>query len=388
LPQQQQNGKPSPRPYAPSGTPFPSRWKFPANDPRFAKPLKLLRLHPWLGRMLNAYDLYQHFNELEQPHGIITGPFDPGINGFTLVGTCANPGGSANVLVWGYPNPGGLANGCNIARIAGVPLGTEIPSSVTSLNSCYKYSAYGKFVKGWTRPAGEYPVRSCYSRIDWVPDPFLQPAPLLKPWPVPALLPEIAPFRAPAQAPRPSPAPYKDLPAIKTPFKESGYDYPTPQKIYPVRNSNPRNPDLVFKPSAKGNLRASLRPSNHGYHRPPGGVREIKLRSSAHAAAAIVMGAATETGDFISALWGALPYADREQGYSGHMQDKLADLYNHAGHVDVQKALGNLVANELEDRLYGSIGNRIKKLNPEFSPTHGGRGLMLGSSQRRKISNF
>jgi len=102
----------------------------------------------------------------------------------------------------------------------------------------------------------------------------------------------------------------------------------------------------------------------------------------------MIMGAATETDDFISALWGALPYRDRKQGYSGHMQDKLADLYDNAGHVDVQKALGNLAANEVEDRLYGSIGNKIKKLNPELSPTHAGRGFMLGSSQRRKISNF
>ena len=90
----------------------------------------------------------------------------------------------------------------------------------------------------------------------------------------------------------------------------------------------------------------------------------------------------TETADFVQSLWEALPYQYRELGYSGHMQDKMEDLYNHWNKVDMVKALKNVASNQLEDYAYGYLPSKYgKDINKSIFPTDQ-RGVQLRNTVR------
>lgn len=95
----------------------------------------------------------------------------------------------------------------------------------------------------------------------------------------------------------------------------------------------------------------------HALKRPPKGTKEKKglvLGTNASALARAV-GEITEGLDHTEALWEALPWEYRtwEHGKATTPQQMVQDLWKNAEHIDLTKAMINLLENEAEDRLIG-----------------------------------
>lgn len=77
-----------------------------------------------------------------------------------------------------------------------------------------------------------------------------------------------------------------------------------------------------------------------------------------------VFGIATELIDFIEALYEAVPEALRPKGPKRFIswKKKLETVWKHVDDIDWNVAFDNLVKNELEDRLIGTLGKGGKRL--------------------------
>jgi len=364
----------TPLPHQPQAPQIPARYKFPANDPIFKQAKRLFRINPWIRGLMTLQDLAQYLYDEQQrrggmPHALI---FNPTAAGFTLSASCATPSGGPSGLAWGYSNA--QTTGCLTGNLAYQPLSTPIPASQNSYNLMWQnpnVPSQRQVVQRYTR-TGSYPTQA-----------LTRPMPVPKPVQVPKISPEIFPetypFEQPAYAPRTMPVPYRNLPSIETPFKESGYET-QPQKNHRRSFERNANPDIVLESHPSGGIAINTRPSNHGNTKPPIGARERKIKSGAYAAASITAGAVTETADFVQALWEALPWKYRKVGYSGKPQDKLRDIYNNLGKVDMLKALKNVASNQIEDYAYGYFPSKMKPINQQVFKDQ--RGILLGSKFR------
>lgn len=101
----------------------------------------------------------------------------------------------------------------------------------------------------------------------------------------------------------------------------------------------------------------------------------------------IALNLATESGDLIDAFWWALPREFRapptwnaEQGrwIAPGMAQKAVDVFNHAEHVDGEKALKNFIQNQVGDFLGGKSGKATAKANRNLWDRFGGSGFGLG----------
>jgi len=201
----------------------------------------------------------------------------------------------------------------------------------------------------------------------WLPKP-----PAFAPYPgVPNANPHPVPWADPyapalpnAPLPAPTPVPYPAVP-YRTPARSPfGYDRgpapgyrPSPGwgaevSADPSRPNNPVRPRPLPRPEP----RSAPRPVD----------REAKLNDTSGRFAsgfARIAGGLSEVGDFVDALWGALPASARSPasrpmrpGYlpgDRPTTPKIRDLYDHWDEIDWRIALLNLAANEVEDRIVG-----------------------------------
>jgi len=367
--------KPQPAlPHQPQAPKVPSRYKFPANDPIYKQAKRLFRLNPWIRGLMTLQDLSEYLYEQQQNRaGQVATVFNPTAAGFTLASSCATPSGGPSGLTWGYSNA--QTTGCLTGNLSIQSLTTQIPSTQNSYNLMWQnpnVPSQRQVLQRYTR-TGSYPTQSLTKTLP-VTRTSVNPQHALD------LVPELAPFQAPQIAPRSMPVPYRHLPNIDSPFKETGYE--TQPQTKPNRRFDRNNDiDIVIKSGSRGNPSISTRPSNHSSSRPPIGVRERKIKSSTLTKAGIAFGAVTETADFIGSLWEALPWKYRTYGYSGKPQDKIRDIYNNLGKVDVAKAIKNVANNQIEDYIYGIGGNASRKLNQEMF-SHQGMGINRGANMR------
>ncbi|MEM2002802.1 MAG: hypothetical protein QXT77_09175, partial [Candidatus Methanomethylicaceae archaeon] len=91
---------------------------------------------------------------------------------------------------------------------------------------------------------------------------------------------------------------------------------------------------------------------------PPRKTKEKKFAVSKDLA---IFGIITESMDAISALYKALPWCVRPVGFVG--PDKMAKaIYDELEYIDWQKAITNLVANQVEDAVIGRIESKLQEM--------------------------
>jgi hypothetical protein len=113
-------------------------------------------------------------------------------------------------------------------------------------------------------------------------------------------------------------------------------------------------------PPAKGNSR----PGNEK-------TKEAKLILAPHRRSLVawLMNAATESNDFLAAIHKALP--EECQGKRTNPVGKARDIYNCFSEIDWNKAVCNLVKNEVEDNIYGRGGRGWAKVNRKINHPSG-----------------
>jgi len=120
--------------------------------------------------------------------------------------------------------------------------------------------------------------------------------------------------------------------------------------------------------------------------RPPKGTKERKVVVPQWLLRIVSL--ATETGDFVKALYECLPKEIRQAAERAHYArhevakrwspaDKAALLYQHSDKLDMKCAIFNLIFNELEDQAYGRISKHSKNPYPLPGSVSGGRSLQL-----------
>lgn len=151
----------------------------------------------------------------------------------------------------------------------------------------------------------------------------------------------------------------------------------------------------------------------HRPRRPGPRTREKKMAIYGRGVALALLNVTSEAEDFIDAIWKALPFKyrydrlreqmgeveynrmlyDRIKYQNNHPganrrelrsaqgkfgapekvtpQQKLKDIYNHHEHIDWQKAVDNLVKNELTDRFFGKIGQTAGRASRAARMSHG-----------------
>lgn len=108
---------------------------------------------------------------------------------------------------------------------------------------------------------------------------------------------------------------------------------------------------------------------NPEFPKPPGKhVKERKMALSITGVGSAIINLATESMDFVQAVYDALPEWLRKQlwkEHGGYMSplDKAEALYKYANQIDLQKMLTNLLKESAEDRFYGQIGRLTAKAN-------------------------
>lgn len=230
---------------------------------------------------------------------------------------------------------------------------------------------------------------------EYIPPPFVQPLlpeglPIFQPWPMPLPLPrwvvpelpKFDPFGDPIRGPNPTPLrdparfpryvpegdPMRDPQADPLPRTRPGRlpriepipTIPGLPHISPVRPL--RIPDTVIPPNGGPPYH---RPNSHQREKPKGPKRQKKPKMALEIAAVIArkLGQLSEVSDFIDAVWDALPEEakTKNKGERTTPLQKAGDLFSHLGDVDWDKAIENIVKNEILDRLQGKLGEGLKK---------------------------
>lgn len=109
-------------------------------------------------------------------------------------------------------------------------------------------------------------------------------------------------------------------------------------------------------------------PANYRSAPPPKGTKEHKLKLSATGITALAINIATETADVVDALFFAFPRAMRPKWENGKMKklglpDKMRFIYDNFEEIPVEQAIKNLIANQIEDKVYGKLGKAVGKTN-------------------------
>ena len=107
---------------------------------------------------------------------------------------------------------------------------------------------------------------------------------------------------------------------------------------------------------------------------PPGeGEKEEKKRvglSTALKLIAKLYDATTEANDIVNVLYKALPKKYRSKN-DHSMSDKAYRIWQNLDHIDISKAIGGVLYNHYEDKIYGQVFSAVGKHSPY--------GVMLGN---------
>lgn len=126
----------------------------------------------------------------------------------------------------------------------------------------------------------------------------------------------------------------------------------------------PRVADVTPSPPAKAGAALQRPPSRAGVttkwpERPRAGTKEVKLKGVPTGIARAIINGATEFHDVVAAIYNALPKGHKPPAYSGIGRARA--VWENLEHVNWDQAMRNLVANQIEDFLYGSQGRFGKR---------------------------
>lgn len=195
-----------------------------------------------------------------------------------------------------------------------------------------------------------------------------KPAVVHPPKAVPLFLPVADPMSLPVNQPVPvtRPAPARRVRPLN-PWRSPVEQPQTgPQPRPRIRPGALPGPGTVTTITPGQRPRISPAPSRPQPPKP--GEKEKKMKTGLPPGkVAAVINAATEGADAIDAIYGALPGKLRGSLYwSGQAttpQERALAIYNHFDEIDWEKAVGNLVANQLEDAFIGAVGRLGAKAN-------------------------
>lgn len=348
-----------------------------------------LMLSPWgraLSLLMGLYELYQLLNE--EPDKNINQAWAPG--GYTV---CPGEGGCQGP--YGYTTLGAGACGPTLPNRCGNRSGALTKLPIVGTPS--RIIVYGKPdpLTGFFQPhivfnkLGAGPFRSPEFVTDWpieVPDlaGSPEPRPAINPETQPQYDPMNEPIKNPWLEPDPFPyelVPYREPNPDRSPVEQPWRGPLPPVRIRPDERTDPRRrPDV--RPDQKGDRdtrietrtdpRTRLRPLTRIIDvprtppsRPGKNTRERKYRAGLTGTLRVVVNAITESRDFIEALWKALPKDKRSRPEKGRrkvfVQQMLKDLYDNWLDLDLPRAVKEVIANELQDRLYGKAGQLSAK---------------------------
>lgn len=232
--------------------------------------------------------------------------------------------------------------------------------------------------------------------------------PTPQPWPYPPFDPLSIPPGAPS--PKPQPVPWKAVPwqvpnPDRSPREQTdrgnsppgdlppspmfpppgiGVGVPISPNPTPSPGGNPSSPPTPgqsprFERNPIGQPEVFTEP---GLPRPPSpGTKERKFTGFGGLWILQAVGELGETADFVVAMWKALPKENRTGYYKLHyrdkvtgelktyykyrhrasMQKKVQDLYKHFDKINLVDAIKEFTANQIEDYLYGKLGNKQKE---------------------------
>lgn len=110
----------------------------------------------------------------------------------------------------------------------------------------------------------------------------------------------------------------------------------------------------------------------HKFTKPPKGVKERKFKLNMPAGISFAVNLVTESLDVLDALYYAIPKKFRRGETTP--QAKARAVYKNFLKLDAEKALENLLVNELGDRLYGGVSRKLKSSYKANFDNYGLRG--------------
>lgn len=177
----------------------------------------------------------------------------------------------------------------------------------------------------------------------------------------------------------PRPVPYYAIPWLRSnPWRyhryqrESGYVVALPLRSPQLK---PYEfplvaPTVAVSASPEIAARAEPLPATHTLGKPKSGDKERKIRTKGYLAMNFVLGNITEGLDLLYCVWDALPKKYQQGWKRPKPQLALEILYKYWDKVDVELAGKNIALNQIEDFVYGSIGQVMKKASKKHRP-HG-----------------
>lgn len=175
-----------------------------------------------------------------------------------------------------------------------------------------------------------------------------------------------SPWTPPVPEPWPHPFPEPNKPPVVIP----------PVIISPpVVNPNPGNPGTNPNPNPNPGTGAPRPPM-----RPGKGEKEKKVKSGLSGLGGYLFGLQSEFNDAVNALYEALPRNLRHYGRDRGPLAKLKQIYKHINDMDGKRAVANLIANQIEDSVFGKLGKASEAFGEASGLTHG---IGHGGKERR-----
>lgn len=135
----------------------------------------------------------------------------------------------------------------------------------------------------------------------------------------------------------------------------------------------------------------------HVYRRYPGRMKKLKVSGVAWRAFSMIMGAFTETNDFVNAIWKSMPRSQRHAGLTStgnrRTDSMLKDIVNGWDTIDWDQAIANVVANEVEDAIIGRTARTLNAASVSSGPgfgtmTHDAWGTPLSEGVVKPITGW
>lgn len=232
----------------------------------------------------------------------------------------------------------------------------------------------------WARDPGTVnPPVHALPKPATVPTPN-SPPDINDPWTPPRWLPAVDPLSIPITAPPfvPAPLPWPIVPARRTnpnrsPREQTQRGNEAPGKLPELPGPNAgvvvrsvTQPLQGLRLDVAIDTRLAVNPTPKGPR-----VKEAKLilAASKRSLAAMLMNAATESNDFLTAIHKALP--DHCKSKRTNPVGKARDIYACFSEINWPKALCNVAKNEFEDNLYGRGGRGWARVNRKLNHPSG-----------------
>jgi len=304
---------------------------------------------PYLGAALTAYEIYQYFKAQTETE------FDPAANGWVLKLRCG---------------PAVFGPYARNTSYCG-SLESVQKSSLYTKTCTYSYCHIG-YHDNSISPSGSY-YRGRIAEV-WRYDrraPGADPNPVVAPGTSPG-------WTWPQFAPDYDPWPHMPYDPLRPPQTEPlPYPQPLPRRAVPQRKPNPfrnpreqtqRGPNPTRQPRGRVDFtpypgtRISVRPQTR-FKRPPPGTKERKVALKLPKVLNRWYGRFTEGIDFIDVIYDSLPM--KYQDFDANPYQKARTIYDHYDEIDIERAVMGLVQEQIEDRVWGAIGNRMKQVARE-----------------------